>query len=340
MHIYVTMADILFVSMGMFIIDEIEYLDGSVLRDVIGGAGTYGAYGARYFLPGDEARRVGWVVDAGSDFPETLRKQLLELNTSMLLREDASRLTTRGWNGYGANEYRAFKYQTPKKRITTEDIIGTELITSRSFHLICAPERCQDLIDGLNAARADQKLPPAIIAWEPVPELCTPEYLDACFSSLPHVDILTPNSAEAAAFFGLEEPTEKAGVEALAQKFFAHMRDDAAVVIRAGADGCVILSKATGMKWLEAYHAPWPERVIDPTGAGNSFVGGMCIGYTLHGRDIVEAALYGNLAAGLAIEQVGVAKPTYPDGSSTVEELWNGTSVFGRMAEYKRRLGL
>lgn len=101
-----TEPEILFASLGMFIIDEIEYLDGSSLKDIIGGAGTYAAFGARYFLPSPASKGVGWIVDSGSDFPESIRKDLFALDTTMIFRKDDSRLTTRGWNGYTENDYR------------------------------------------------------------------------------------------------------------------------------------------------------------------------------------------------------------------------------------------
>ncbi|KAK9249175.1 Ribokinase-like protein [Lipomyces tetrasporus] len=331
----------IFTSFGMFIIDEIHYLDGTSLYDVIGGAGTYAAYGARYFLPYPLSKGVGWIVDAGSDFPQEIKKELFSLQTTMIFREDPTRLTTRGWNGYGEKEFRGFRYTTPKKRIVTEDVVGTKLLESRTFHVICSPERAQSLIRGIVELRKSSKkdLPFPVIAWEPVPDLCKPEHLDACLDALPMVDILTPNAAEAAAFFDLPEPFEKDDIEEIGLRFLPHMREDAAIVIRAGSNGCLVLSKRRGKMWLEAYHTPFPERVIDPTGAGNTFVGGLCTGYVLSNGDIIEAAIYGNVAAGLSVEQVGLAKLTLP-GDEGKPELWNGSAVLDRVKEYKDRLGL
>lgn len=84
-----------FVSLGMFIIDEIEFKSHTV-RDVLGGAGTYSAIGARIVSPPPLSRRVGWIVDAGSDFPAGLKSTIETWNTSCLIRETPNRLTTRG----------------------------------------------------------------------------------------------------------------------------------------------------------------------------------------------------------------------------------------------------
>lgn len=73
---------------------------------MIGGAGTYAAVGARIVSGAEHSRSIGWIVDAGSDFPIQFRKTIESWNTSCLLREDKSRMTTRAWNGYGPDGQR------------------------------------------------------------------------------------------------------------------------------------------------------------------------------------------------------------------------------------------
>lgn len=97
--------EIEFVSLGMFIIDEIEFATKTV-HDILGGAGTYSAIGARIVSPPPKTRSVGWIVDAGNDFPNELRDMIKSWETSCLIRATPWRQTTRGWNGYGANEHR------------------------------------------------------------------------------------------------------------------------------------------------------------------------------------------------------------------------------------------
>ena len=72
--------------------------------------------------------------------------------------------------------------------------------------------------------------------------------------------------------------------------------------------------------------------MVDPTGAGNAFLGGYSIGYLQTGGDIEQAACYGSVAASFALEQVGMPKRI--DGD---EELWNGASVLDRLNEYRAR---
>ena len=53
------------------------------------------------------ASTIGWVVDAGSDFPAEFRAQLEDWQTACMFREDSTRLTTRAWNSYGPDEHRS-----------------------------------------------------------------------------------------------------------------------------------------------------------------------------------------------------------------------------------------
>lgn len=151
------------------------------------------------------------------------------------------------------------------------------------------------------------------------------------------------------------------------------------VVIRCGSKGCAVFayekfptSKIQNPKdkgilsipyyegWFPAYHnSKFPDfKVEDPTGGGNTFLGGFIAGYMMgtKSRDVddslggsstctimgnlARAAVYGNVAASFAIEQVGVPRITSnginnsSDGSNNGKELWNNESVEARVNEY------
>jgi hypothetical protein len=79
--------------------------DQTPFLNVPGGAGTFSALGARILSPPPRSKRVGWVVDAGHDFPSSLRDMITLWDTAVEMRcRDG--LTTKGWNGYGPNEHR------------------------------------------------------------------------------------------------------------------------------------------------------------------------------------------------------------------------------------------
>lgn len=99
----------LFTSMGMFIIDEIHFPKESGKQscyNVIGGGGCYGALGSRIISGPSQSKKVGWIIDKGSDFPVEVEDYLQKWNTGAVWRNTPERLTTRGWNMYGERDFR------------------------------------------------------------------------------------------------------------------------------------------------------------------------------------------------------------------------------------------
>lgn len=307
--------------------------------NVIGGAGTYSAIGARLLSPPPQSKAVGWIVDAGTDFPTELHTIIDAWGTGVLIRERPAP-TTRGWNGYSGNQHRAFKYLTEKKRLSAEDLTP-ELLKSKSFHLICNPSRCIDQVTGILDRRREAFGPdstPPLFIWEPVPDLCTAEELQNTMKALKYVDVVSPNHEELAALFGLssEDRVQTSMVEDLAGRFLQSgigANDKGAVVVRASASGCFIGSSTTH-QWLPACHQD-ASKVIDPTGGGNGFLGGFSVGL-VRTNDYVEAARWGSVAASFCIEQTGMPQLTASAGSDRAEE-WNGVDVSKRLSDFSRR---
>ncbi|KAI4603279.1 hypothetical protein KJ359_006072 [Pestalotiopsis sp. 9143b] len=379
--------------------DDIEYLPPTPsVKDVLGGAGTYSALGARLFSPAPKASSVGWIIDQGSDFPESLTTLIDSWETSVLYRSDPDRLTTRGWNGYDEHEHRAFRYMTPKKRLTADDLTPT-LLASRSFHLICSPTRCRELVLDIKERRSElvtadgKNLPKPIFIWEPVPDLCTTDELLNCTNTLPLIDICSPNHSELAGFMGdtgIDPETGEistAAIERSCEQLLGSMPlQSFSLVVRAGEKGCYLarnggrkrkiqstgkrkkasaaihgsLQPDTDMmalfagllqdpegavaeeeievdpgveKWIPAYHTD-KEKVVDPTGGGNTFLGGLAVGLA-RGKSLEEAATWASVAASFAIEQVG--PPTLEKDDDGVET-WNGASVDERLNDFLGRL--
>src|SRR4029077_18377313 len=69
------------------------------------------------------------------------------------------------------------------------------------------------------------------------------------------------------------------------------------LVIRAGKDGSYSYSKDQRRLWLPAYHRPdstQPSSVVDPTGAGNCFLGALAKGMVNEGgaaMQVIESVL-------------------------------------------------
>lgn len=216
---------------------------------------------------------------------------------------------------------------------------------SKSFHLVCSPARCIDLVTGILDRRkqlhqqnntTDER--PPLFVWEPNPSQCNPEQLEKCREALKHVDVVSPNQSELTAFFGVSAyPTGWLDREVIERccKDWATSGiggdGNGVVVVRAGKDGCFVAKGALKF-WLPAYH-PSAEKVIDPTGGGNTFLGGLAVTLA-RGHSLTYAAMCGSIAASFAIEQVGM--PTLSQGPDG--ELWNGERVVDRIIEYGARL--
>ncbi|CUS15697.1 unnamed protein product [Tuber aestivum] len=370
---YLTMPDknIDFTTFGMFILDEIHFEeDEDVVDNIVGGAGTYSVIGARLFSPGPQAKAIGWIVDAGNDFPLEICQDLTGLGTNLIIREDLNRRTTRGWNKYGPGDYRAFKYLTPKKRIEVNDLVEVGLFTAKTAHLICAPARADNICSSLyNALQDRPSHPMPLVVWEPVPDSCDPAHRaqmhatplsflifgwwvgsanngDSRYKVLKMVHIISPNHDELAGYYDTEDSLDKSNpdtIKSLAEKIAAAgigQQGNGAIVVRAGKLGCLVACRKHAPIWLPAYYPPTETggnnpRVIDPTGGGNAFIGGMSISIARNGSaKFVLAAAMGMVAASFAIEQFGMPELEVVDG----EERWNGVSVRERMEEYRRRV--
>ncbi|KAF2479544.1 Ribokinase-like protein [Neohortaea acidophila] len=338
-----------FCTLGMFIIDEIHPAPSSPDQkphyNIPGGAGTYSALGARLFSPPPtSSRSVGWIVDAGPDFPPELRETILSWQTGVLLRP-RDQPTTSAWNGYEANEHRAFRYLNEKKRLTAEDLTPA-LLSARSFHLICSPIRCISLVQRiLDRRKAETAVTDApIFIWEPVPDLCIPDELENTYEALNHVDIVSPNHEELASLFAYKQPetgeVDRGAVEGQCQDLLARCSESSrlnAVVVRAGKEGCFVARRKT-KQWLPAYHQD-SSNVLDPTGGGNGFLGGFAVGLVRNEGDVIEAARWGSVAASFCIEQIGLPMLNTIIASATcVDEVWNDESVSDRLSEYNTRI--
>lgn len=164
----------------------------------------------------------------------------------------------------------AFQYLNPRRRLEPIDL-PSPLLASRFLHFVCSPSRA--LI--IHSQLAPLAFDPALI-YEPIPDRCIPEELDALRTILPHIAVFSPNHEEGSAFFGIEvdevERRGKDGIEEVARRF---VREGAggAVVIRSGRLGAFGIGKGVreGGVWVPAY---WEngDKVVDVTGAGNSFL--------------------------------------------------------------------
>ncbi len=154
------------------------------------------------------------------------------------------------------------------------------------------------LRDAICLPRWRARFPDAVLLWEPLQQYMIPENAAEFRASLPLIDIVSPNWLEAQAIYGFEDP---AGL-------VRAMLDDGAQIaaLRMGEYGSVV-GKQDQRDLVHVPIVPVPE-LVDQTGAGNTYCGGLLVGWVETG-DLVQAACRGAVAASFALEVTGVADP-------------------------------
>ncbi|KAJ7368102.1 Ribokinase-like protein [Mycena albidolilacea] len=325
-----------FATLGMFIVDEFAFLDEAgnptptqPMAPQIGGGGTYACIGARVWL---SASQVGMIIDRGSDFPPAMENKLAGFGQEMWFYRTQLSGTTRAINTY-RGDHRSFDYITPRIRITPKDLQGTRLENSTTLHFICSPSRASTIMSEV------QQMPgwnPTVI-YEPIPDRCVPEELDALVQVLPQINILSPNAEEALGLLSLPLPPSKKLIEEAAHKFLelgVGPDGKGSVVIRSGSMGACVALKGLPTRWVPAFWTSKDEdKIVDVTGAGNSFLGGLAAGLLVADGDVYEASFHASVAASFVIEQTGLPNISLTSGAT----LWNGDRPERRLDELKKR---
>ncbi|OAX40659.1 Ribokinase-like protein [Rhizopogon vinicolor AM-OR11-026] len=320
-----------FVTFGMFIIDEFDFADeqGKPTGQTIGGGGTYATIGARIWLPPDT---LGMIIDRGNDFPQEIEKKLLTYGPDVWhFRDQSDRCTTRGMNSY-RGEYRGYEYITPRIRLTPHDLAGTRLSRPASVHFICSPKRALQILSEIQEIEGWN---PTTI-FEPIPDRCVPEELPSLKEALPNITILSPNAEEALSLLSLPLIVTKPAVENAASEFIKMgVGEGGSVIIRSGALGAYIITSDRKGQWIDAFWSSENiDRVVDVTGAGNTFLGGLAAGLLLENGNVHKATLYASVSASFTVEQLGLPHLTL---SSSGEEEWNYDSPRRRLEVLRQR---
>ncbi|KAL8969660.1 MAG: hypothetical protein Q9183_001894 [Haloplaca sp. 2 TL-2023] len=347
-----------FVTLGMFIIDEIHHPSPKAPDlEVMGGAGLYAALGARLFRPYPASSKVGFVVHQGHDFPPNAQQAIDAWNTHCKFIHTPYRQTTRAYNKYDEGGFRSFHYLNEKIQVD-ENCLAVEHLMSKTYHFICSAVRCTNLAKGIAARRKQwaEENPSyhdfmralaqeTIVIWEPMPDLCKPAELPKFLDALRFVDVISPNLDEFSSLFGisldLDEPTDWARLRQSCDALFEAdgSKTHLVVIVRLGARGCYVAQRHRQLHLPAHHEGSTADQVIDPTGGGNSFLGGFAIGFlkakgASRAEKFEEAALFGAVAASFAIEQRGIP---HLSTSAAGDEVWNNSRTQDRLAEYRRK---
>jgi sugar/nucleoside kinase (ribokinase family) len=268
------------------IVDDIVFPDGRTAMGVLGGGGLHAAVGMRIWSPGAYV-----IANVGADFDPAL------LNGTALPLEGlrvTERPTPRAWQLFEEDGRR-----TQIRRVSAEDWSeqlrrGDDLpdrlasLGVGAFHLLSRGHPADPELAAAIASRGIR------LSLEPIiEEGMNTEQRARVLACLPHVEIFSPGVAETRVLLGARPLAE-------ALREFAD-RGPRIVALRRGAAGSLIYDRERpGMLRVPAA----PAEVVDLTGAGNAYCGGLLVGWVEHAR-LELAAAYAAVSAALALEQIG-----------------------------------
>ncbi|HYW78169.1 MAG TPA: PfkB family carbohydrate kinase [Thermoguttaceae bacterium] len=251
-------------------------------ENLLGGSGAYFSYAASYFTP------VRLVSVVGEDWPaeHTALLQSRKIDTDGL--QIVAGAKTFRWSG---------KYL---QNMNDRETLDVQLNVMNQFDPVLpeAYTRCKFLFLANDPPALQlnvlKQCPGATLTMADTMDLWINNERDTLMELLKHIDGLVLNDSEAKLLTG-DDNMVRAGhkVRELGPRF---------VVIKKGEHGAMFFSKH------ETYVLPaFPtEDVVDPTGAGDSFAGGM-MGYlaeqgNFEPKTLKEAMAYGTLAASFTVE--------------------------------------
>jgi len=161
--------------------------------------------------------------------------------------------------------------------------------------LLCQLETpLESVTAAMHAAHARQ----IVTILDPAPAL------DLSGELLRATTILTPNQTEAQLLVRSSEPIETTA-EAEEAARVLHTRTNQTVIVKLGAQGCVIVTDS------RTAHVPsFPVLAVDTTAAGDTFNGALAVALA-EGLDLIDASRFANAAGALCVTKPG-AIPSIP----------------------------
>jgi sugar/nucleoside kinase (ribokinase family) len=270
---------------GALAYDTVETPSGRV-EDILGGAATYFAVGASFFGP---VRLVGVV---GEDFKHEHRKLLEECRVDLLGLEARPGKTFR-WSGRYQGDMNVAETKATHLNVLDgyEPKVPEAFRKSRFVFLANAPPTTQ--------AHVLDQVPGAFTVLDTM-NYWIQEAWDDLNAVLKRVDMLVCNDAEARAI-AEDHSLIRAGRKLLD-------KGPKVVVVKKGEHGAFLWSK----DFFHAIPAYPLEHVVDPTGAGDSFAGGLVGSLAASGkvdeRSLRRAMIHGAIVASFTVEDFSLRR--------------------------------
>lgn len=274
------------VVVGSVALDSVKTPQGAV-EDSLGGSATYFSVSASYFSP------VRLVAVVGDDFPEAHVRLLKKHKVDVTGLQRVPGKTFR-WKGHYLNDLNA------------AETLDTQLNVFASF----APQLPKGYRDSeyVFLANIDPELQLEVLSQVKKPKLVACDTMNFWITgkskelkkTIKHVDILVINEAEAKQF------AEEGNLVKAARRICSW--GPSALVIKRGEYGALLFS---GGKIFAAPALPL-EKIVDPTGAGDTFAGGF-MGYLartgrINEQELRRAVITGSVMASFNVEDFSLRR--------------------------------
>ena len=302
-----------YVAIGCITIDNILNAYGEKRLRQFGGNAAYGAMGMRLWQPG----QIGMVARAGTDYPEAWLRELTEIGidttgvrhvvkrhsmfSGMIYDSNGNRteVSFDEDNGSeGAELIEGFPYMTPQEVSAAhenfaptaadipEDYAGAKAVMIAARHY----DRQMEYLDWVRS-----RCPEAVVVMDTGLDYMRPEKKHLLPPLFSRVDVIVPSWDEIRRLYP-EGCTPEEAVLRLRELGAPN------AVVKLGGQGCITCDSRGRVRRVPIYRL---DRVVDPTGAGDSFCGGLTVGLTETG-DLAQAAAYGAVSSSFIISAFGV----------------------------------
>lgn len=279
-----------YACVGSIIIDDIVHPDGRTMMETLGGGGVHAAAGMTVW-----GERPALIACMGAGIPESA---LERFRSSFDMRglTSSPKAQARAWQ--------IFEWDGRRRELWRVDDIQPFLrlpLPSEIDPILGQAKAITILRDDGDMHLWRPFFPQAVALWEPEQQYMIPENRKAFVETLKLAEIVSPNLDEARLLYRSEHAEPSALIR--------QMLDDGArvVALRMGPEGA-LLGKRGDAELIHIPAIPVPK-IVDQTGAGNTFCGGFMVGWLRSHGDLREAGCYGAVAASFALENVGVLAP-------------------------------
>lgn len=290
-----------FIIYGKIIIDTIGLLDGTVVHNILGGGGPQGAFGARLW-----SDSVGILTRSGTDIDldpqETLKGIDVDLEGWV---QYADLPTMQSGMFYDENEYmtpekmadleqeKEIRLENFKKMLARDISLPVSYSKPKVIHLITEYPH-----EHMAEVARQLKRNGSILSLEPLIDFRNWSNRDEMIEFSKEADIVTPDWPSASKIANSDDPLE-------VMKYWSSL-GPSLIAVRHGKHGSYTWDTKQDQFW---HIPPVPVKAVDPTGAGNSYGGGLAVGWH-QTNDARHSGCYGSVSAYALVRQYSLPKMT------------------------------